>query len=100
MEPHASRLVWALLAAAGCCAGSALASPQAGAAPPHIFFILVDDLGYADVGFNRAKPDREVVTPNLNGLVSSGVHLTRHCKRAAGPFARLCLSSRRLTGTD
>jgi hypothetical protein len=88
--------------------GGALASPQA-AAPPNIFFILVDgtctlslslrharrkchdnegltawlrvwtDLGYADVGFNRAKPDREVVTPNLNELVATGVHLTRHC---------------------
>jgi hypothetical protein len=34
--------------------------------------------GYADVGFNREVPDREVVSPNLDGLVASGVHLTRH----------------------
>ena len=67
-----------LLQAALLGARSALASPQAAAAPPNIFFILVDDLGYADVGFNRAKPDREVVTPNLDELVATGVHLTRH----------------------
>ena len=38
----------------------------------------MQDLGYADVGFNRAAPDREVVSPNLDGLVAEGVHLTRH----------------------
>jgi hypothetical protein len=27
---------------------------------PHVLFILVDDLGWADVGFNREVPDREV----------------------------------------
>ena len=39
---------------------------------------MLQDLGYADVGFNRAKPDREVVSPNLDELVAEGVHLTRH----------------------
>jgi arylsulfatase A-like enzyme len=34
--------------------------------------------GYADVGFNRAKPDKEVVSPNIDQLVAEGVHLTRH----------------------
>ena len=50
--PPALGLLLALLLEAR----SGLASPQAAAAPPNIFFILVDDLGYADVGFNRAKP--------------------------------------------
>jgi len=48
------------------------------ATPPHIFFILVDDLGYGDVGFNRAVANPEIVSPNLDKLVSSGIHLTRH----------------------
>ena len=50
------------------------------AAPPHIFFVLVDDLGHAEVGFNRASPTPEVVTPQIDALVREGVHLTRHCK--------------------
>ena len=36
------------------------------------------DLGWADVSFNRATPDPEVVTPNIQKLVDEGVHLTRH----------------------
>lgn len=36
------------------------------------------DLGWADVSFNRASPDPEIVTPNLQKLVDEGVHLTRH----------------------
>lgn len=46
--------------------------------PPHIFFILVDDLGYADVGFNREAANPEIVSPSLDELVASGIHLTRH----------------------
>lgn len=45
---------------------------------PHIFFVLVDDLGYADVGFNREIPTPEVSTPTLDGIVAEGIHLTRH----------------------
>ena len=54
-------------------------SPARDEAPkPHVFFILVDDLGYADVGFNRVKATPEVATPTLDGIVAEGVHLTRH----------------------
>ena len=33
--------------------------------PPHILFILVDDLGYADVGYHS----NDVSTPNIDYLV-------------------------------
>jgi len=47
--------------------------------PPHIFFLLADDLGYANVGFTHASPPSpEVQTPNLDALASSGAVLTRH----------------------
>jgi arylsulfatase B len=42
--------------------------------PPHIVFLMVDDWGYADVGY-RGNP--EAVTPNIDGLVAKGVRLDR-----------------------
>ena len=40
---------------------------------PNIVFILADDLGYADVGFNGAI---DVATPNLDKLVANGTMFT------------------------
>lgn len=39
---------------------------------PNIVFILADDLGYADVGFNGG---REIATPHLDRLAASGARL-------------------------
>jgi len=57
------------------CASNVLSSESL--TKPHIFFVLVDDLGWAEVGFNRDNPTKEVVTPTLDALVASGIHLRR-----------------------
>ena len=57
-------LWYTLLAACTVAASSDQAAPR-----PNILFILVDDLGYAEVGFNRDVPDVEVKTPNVDSLV-------------------------------
>ena len=48
------------------------AAPQGGR-KPNVIFILADDLGYADVGFQGA---RDFETPNLDRLAASGVRFT------------------------
>lgn len=46
---------------------------------PHVLFVLVDDLGWANVGFNRDPPiPKSVVTPNLDRLAGQGIRLKRH----------------------
>lgn len=52
---------------------SALATPARaqGGAPPHILYILVDDLGHADVGFKGS----DVLTPNIDRLAADGARL-------------------------
>lgn len=42
-------------------------------AKPNILFILCDDLGYADVGFNGSK---DIQTPNLDNLAKNGTIFT------------------------
>eukprot|EP00040_Diaphanoeca_grandis_P027589 m.157279 g.157279 ORF g.157279 m.157279 type:complete len:561 (-) comp31048_c0_seq1:97-1779(-) len=45
---------------------------------PHILFVLIDDMGHAEVGFHRDIKTKEVQTPNIDQLVSEGVNLDRH----------------------
>ena len=49
------------------------------AAPPHphIFMLLIDDFGWANIGYHNPN-STEVVTPNLDALAASGVILERH----------------------
>jgi len=51
------------------CLGSSLANT-----PPHIVFILADDLGVNDVGWRNPQ----IVTPNLDSLARDGVVLEQH----------------------
>ena len=44
--------------------------------PPHLVMALVDDLGYAGVGFSSSSD--EPITPRIDTLASSGALLTRH----------------------
>jgi arylsulfatase A-like enzyme len=51
----------------------ALASFAADGKKPNILFIVGDDMGYADVGFNGCK---DIPTPNLDSLAKSGVRFS------------------------
>lgn len=59
-----TRLIPALLFAA------VVSASAADAKKPNILFIVGDDMGYADVGFQGCK---DIPTPNLNSLAQSGV---------------------------
>ena len=47
---------------------------QVSAAPLHILLIVVDDLGWSDVGFHGSK----IKTPNMDKLASEGVILDNY----------------------
>lgn len=56
---------------------------------PNIIFILADDLGYGDVGFNRENARSGIMTPNIDMLARNGARLSAHY--AAAP---VCAPSR------
>jgi arylsulfatase I/J len=67
----------------------ALAAAAALAAPPKlILFIMVDDLGWADVGWHRTDNATENATPHMDALVAEGVALNSHY------VYRMCTPSR------
>ena len=43
---------------------------------PHLVHIVIDDLGFHDVGYK----DAEVLSPNLDALRAAGVELTNFCE--------------------
>ena len=45
---------------------------------PHIVFMMVDDWGWADVGYHLDSPSKEVVTPNIDSIVKEGLQLDQH----------------------
>ena len=66
------------------CAGSSSSSssssssgddndPGASKKPPHLVFVLGDDVGYGDVGY----ADPEVLSPHMDALATSGIRLGR-----------------------
>lgn len=67
-----------------------------GQSRPNIVFILADDLGYGEVGFNGQKIIR---TPNLDRLAREGMILTRHyCGNAVCAPSRTVLMTGRNPG--
>ena len=51
---------------------------QTTAEKPHVVFMLVDDWGWANVGYHRDPPTREVDPPNIDSLVKEGLKLDQH----------------------
>ena len=63
---------------------------------PNIVFILADDLGYGEVGYNGQKIIR---TPNVDRLAREGMILTRHyCGNAVCAPSRTVLMTGRNPG--
>ena len=55
---------------------------------PHIVYLLVDDLGYANVGYNsKTHGPTDPMTPNIDNLFTDGVELASEYRalRAAVP---------------
>ena len=63
---------------------------------PHIVLMLVDDWGWANVGYHRNPPTREVATPNIDDLVKQGLELDQHYAYKFCSPSRSCLMSGRL----
>ena len=77
-----------------CAALSTLAVAQQ--TKPNLVFMLVDDWGWANVGYHRDPPTKEVVTPNIDGLVKEGLELDQHYVYKFCSPSRSCLMSGRL----
>jgi arylsulfatase A-like enzyme len=60
-------VIWLIPLICGCALPAAAQAPR-----PNIVYILADDLGFADVGFNGGK---EIKTPNIDRLAASGARL-------------------------
>jgi arylsulfatase A-like enzyme len=85
-----------LLKAGTVLAGAALAATSLGqianaadakSAKPNILYIVADDLGWKDVGFNGS----EISTPNIDKLASQGAKLTQFYAQPMCTPTRACL---------
>ena len=63
---------------------------------PHIVLILIDDLGWANVGYHRDPSTAEVDTPNIDSLVEQGLELNHHYAASVCAPSRSSLLSGRL----
>ena len=63
---------------------------------PHIVFMMVDDWGWANVGYHRDPPTKEVDTPNFDSLKKEGLELDQHYVYQFCSPSRSCLMSGRL----
>ena len=63
--------------------------------PPNILHILADDFGWAQVGYHQPPGSRDVQTPNLDALRSSGLTLDRFYTHAYCSPSRCALQTGR-----
>ncbi len=85
-------LFWSalILGVSGSCGGPARSQNQAGQTQPNVIFILVDDMGWGDVGvfWQNQRKDRNdrsepwQITPALDELAADGAMLTNHYSAA------------------
>jgi arylsulfatase I/J len=61
-----------------CAFMSLAACSAANTTKPHVMFILLDDLGHAELGYHRTTKTKEVQTPSIDALLNDGVNLNRH----------------------
>ena len=62
---------------------------------PHIVYIMADDWGWANVGYHRNPPTREVDTPNIDSLVKDGLELDQfYVYRFCSPSRSSLMSGR------
>ena len=63
---------------------AAAATTTVAAKPPHILFVVGDDVGYSDFGILN---DYKTITPTIDGLIESGITLSDYytfkCARGA-----------------
>ncbi|AQQ10285.1 Arylsulfatase precursor [Sedimentisphaera cyanobacteriorum] len=84
------------LKSAGCFLAAGSAGFASESKKPNIVFILADDLGYGDVGFNGQT---KIKTPNIDSIAEEGAVFTNHYSGSTvcGP-SRCCLMTGRHTG--
>jgi arylsulfatase A-like enzyme len=59
------------------------------ASPPSVVFVLLDDVGWADFGYNTPNP--VIPTPNIDALSKQGVRLTNHYAQSTCSPSRAAL---------
>jgi len=67
------------------------------AKPPHIVHILVDDLGWAEVGYHNkeARAAGDIKTPNIDSLAKNGLQLDRfYTEKICSPSRSALLTGR------
>lgn len=62
-----------VLITAAAVAGAPVTSSKSTSKSPHLILLVLDDLGWADVGYHGS----DFATPNIDALVSSGIELDR-----------------------
>ena len=79
MFPKYCHVLSLLITIMSCSAAiSANASSVGVADKPHILVLMVDDWGWASVGYQGNPPTKKVVTPNFDSLMRDGLELDQH----------------------
>jgi arylsulfatase len=88
-SPHRIKRLTAGTVALCCCfsAAQATAERESRQVRPNILFILVDDMGYSDLGCYGG----EIETPNIDSLAENGLRFTQMYNTAKCMTSRACL---------